>query len=296
MAPAMLGDGIVHSPTGAAALAHGAVEPGSDADALPAATASDSDGAVGPAVGPPLAIIMRMPPSAAVVSPACIASQRHQRGLVSDSSLHADGSGALSSFGWRCMRCSDRCRRLPPRHCPRVSRVPGSRLCSDDHHPHGVAIRCLSCPQFVSVTGAVKLYKFCREGSRPPKGIIYDLSRFLSTNLGTKSHIRHCQHLQLRLLVNAPQPAAAVVRAPPPPRLPLCHADLMRRAFGKLVDIAPPRWSGSVPSTGAAPGSKKRRASSCKKASPQSTTPSSLQTWMRGLPLSLEAVDRHSAC
>jgi len=142
MAPAMLGDGIVHSPTGAAALAHGAVEPGSDADALPAATASDSDGAVGPAVGPPLAIIIRMPPSAAVVSPACIASQRHQRGLVSDSSLHADGSGALSSFGWRCMRCSDRCRRLPPRHCPRVSRVPGSRLCSDDYHPHGVAIRC----------------------------------------------------------------------------------------------------------------------------------------------------------
>ena len=96
------------------------------------------------AVGPPLAIIIRMPPSAAVVSPACIASQRHQRGLVSDSSLHADGSGASSSFGWRCLRCSGRCRRLPPRHCPRVSRVPGSRLCSDDHHPHGVASRALS--------------------------------------------------------------------------------------------------------------------------------------------------------
>ena len=163
-------------------------------------------------------------------------------------------------------------------------------------HPHGVAIRCLACPQFVSATGAVKLYKFGREGSRPPKGIIYDLSRFLSTNLGTKSHIRHCQHLQLRLLVNAPQPAAAVVRAPPPPRLPLCHADLMRRAFGKLVDIAPPRWSGSVPSTGAAPGSKKRRASSCKKASPQSTTPSSLRLGREGGPVAQKLWIDTTAC
>jgi hypothetical protein len=93
----------------------------------------------------------------------------------------------------------------------------------------------------VSATGAVKLYKFGREGSCPPKGI-YDLSRFLSTHLGTKS-----QPLPGKL----PAPSAALVgqrssasgSRRSSSATPVCHADLMRRAFGKLVDIAPPRWT-----------------------------------------------------